>query len=186
MENASKALLIGAGVLIAVMIISLATTLFRSASGVAKTYDQTMQSTEVTQFNTNFTKYLDAGVQDENGTTTRESANIYDVISVANFAKNYNQQVVEDPETSDDPIVVKVDLASKDGTKLQNVQNLSMKAQNHLVDKCYYKNNDEPNAYSTISFKISIDGTNATGRINHVTFTADFDISSYLNDTAGL
>lgn len=186
MENASKALLIGAGVLIAVMIISLATTLFRSASGVAKTYDQTMQSTEVTKFNTNFTKYLDSGVQDQNGTTTRESANIYDVISVANFSKNYNQQAVEDPETSDDPIVVKVDLESSNGTKLQNVQNLSMKAQNHLVDTCYYKNNDEPNAYSTISFKISIDGTNTTGRINHVTFIADFDISSYLRDTEGL
>lgn len=185
MENASKALLIGAGVLIAVMIISLATTLFRSASGVAKTYDQTMQSTEVTKFNTNFTKYLDSGVQDQNGTTTRESANIYDVISVANFSKNYNQQVVEDPE-SDDPIVVKVDLASKDGTKLPNVQNLSMKAQNYLVDTCYYKDNNEPNAYSTISFKISIDGTNTTGRINHVTFIADFDISSYLRDTEGL
>ena len=55
MENASKALLIGAGTLIAILILAIATGLFRAASGVAKTYDQTMQSTEITKFNTNFT-----------------------------------------------------------------------------------------------------------------------------------
>ena len=125
MENASKALLIGAGTLIAILILAIATGLFRAASGVAKTYDQTMQSTEITKFNTNFTKYLDAGVKDESGNTKRESANIYDVISLSNFAKDYNNNFSEETVNNNSKAIVHIDIknVNESTSRIADVQN---------------------------------------------------------------
>ena len=46
MENASKALLMAGGVLIAILVLSLATRLFKSAYSVSKTYDDQMHRTQ--------------------------------------------------------------------------------------------------------------------------------------------
>lgn len=188
MENASKALLVGAGILLAILIISLATGLFRSASGVAKTYDQTMQSTEITKFNTNFTKYLDAGVKDASGNTKRESANIYDVISLANFAKDYNNNFSEDALDENAKVLVHIDIknVNESDPKITDVQNFSKKAQDYLISKCYYQSNTSPNAKSIITFKIKIEENNETGRIIHASFIPDTDISLQLQEAEGL
>ncbi len=69
MENASKALLIGAGVLLAILILNVATRMFHSASEVTETYDNQMQSTETRGFNANFTKYYGAPKEGRNYTT---------------------------------------------------------------------------------------------------------------------
>ena len=162
MENASKALLIGAGTLIAILILAIATGLFRAASGVAKTYDQTMQSTEITKFNTNFTKYLDAGVKDESGNTKRESANIYDVISLSNFAKDYNNNFSEETVNNNSKAIVHIDIKNVNESTpiIADVQNYSKKAQNYLISQCYYQSNAAPNAKSIITFKIKIEESN--------------------------
>lgn len=188
MENASKALLVGAGILLAILIISLATRLFRSASGVAKTYDQTMQSTEITKFNTNFTKYLDAGVKDASGNTKRESANIYDVISLANFAKDYNNNFSDETIDNDSKVLVHIDIknVNESDPKITDVQNFSKKAQDYLISKCYYQSNTSPNAKSIITFKIKIEENNETGRIIHASFIPDTDISLQLQEAEGL
>lgn len=174
MENASKALLISAGVLIAVMLLFLINHLFKSASSVTESYDSTMQVAEITKFNSNFTKYLDAGVSYD-GTTdisVRQSATIYDVISVANFAHDYNSKVVEDPDTSEDLSTVRVDLLKSDGTLgIADLQRTNMQAKyNELLSKCYYTSYDNPNANSIVTFKIKIIKENEAGRIHHVSF----------------
>lgn len=188
MENASKALLIGAGTLIAILIIGLATGLFRSASEVAKTYDQTMQSTEITKFNTNFTKYLDAGVKDASGNTKRESASIYDVISLANFAKDYNNNFSEETINSNSKALVHIDIknVNEEAPIIKDVQNYSKKAQNYLISNCYYQNNTAPNAKSVITFKIKIEENNEVGRIIHASFIPDTDISLQLQEAESL
>lgn len=188
MENASKALLIGAGTLIAILIIGLATGLFRSASEVAKTYDQTMQSTQITKFNTNFTKYLDAGVKDASGNTKRESASIYDVISLANFAKDYNNNFSEETANSNSKALVHIDIKNVNEAApiIKDVQNYSKKAQNYLISNCYYQNNTAPNAKSVITFKIKIEENNEVGRIIHASFIPDTDISLQLQEAESL
>ncbi len=60
MENASKALLIGGATLIAILILGVAVTMFRSASGVTETYDSQMQAIDSSNFNSQFTKYYGA------------------------------------------------------------------------------------------------------------------------------
>lgn len=173
MENASKALLMAAGVLIAIMLVSIATYLFKSASQVTKTYDKTMEVNEMAIFNANFTKYIGA-VRDEAGAEVQKYATIYDVISTANFANNYNMKNSLDPTTPEalaDPTLVKVDLKSKDGTiVINNLQNLPQ-VYSTLMQECYYQNNIYPTANSIVTYDIEINSQNAMGKINHVTFT---------------
>lgn len=79
MENASKALIMAASMLIGILILSLMIYLFASfANTASKTYEQ-KQEEQLEQFNTQFTSY----VGDERIT-------IYDVITVANLATENN------------------------------------------------------------------------------------------------
>ena len=79
MENASRALIIAGGVLIAIIILSLGVYLFVMFSGQAKTYRDIVSVTEIQKFNSKFDAY--AGRQD---ITAQE------VASVCNLAKEYN------------------------------------------------------------------------------------------------
>lgn len=75
MENASKALLIAAGVLVGVLLLSLMVTLFVSASSLSKTYDENKNAEAIQQFNANFTKYLG------------QNLTIHQVVTICNFAE---------------------------------------------------------------------------------------------------
>lgn len=75
MENASKALLIAAGVLVGVLLLSLMVTLFVSASSLSKTYDENKNAEAIQQFNANFTKYLG------------QDLTIHQVVTICNFAE---------------------------------------------------------------------------------------------------
>lgn len=57
MENASKALLIAASVLIAIVLIAVGIKILGSAQGVTNSVDTVSQSLEVSIFNAQFTKY---------------------------------------------------------------------------------------------------------------------------------
>lgn len=74
MENASKALIMAAGILIGVLILALMVTLFASSKNLFNSYDATKESESIQQFNVNFTKYVG------------ENLTIHDVITIYNFA----------------------------------------------------------------------------------------------------
>ena len=82
MENASKALLMAAGVLIGVLILSLIVTLFASAGSLSNEYEKTKKAEAIQQFNVNFTKYLG------------QELTIHQVVTICNFAKNNKVQEV--------------------------------------------------------------------------------------------
>ncbi len=84
MENASKALIIAGGVLIAMLIISIAVYLFTTYASLGETYDQKLSATEIQKFNANFTKF-----------DGRENIIIQEIVSLVNFAKNYSEQTGE-------------------------------------------------------------------------------------------
>ena len=81
MENASKALIMAAGVLVAIMVISIGTYIFSTFSEFAKNREEEIFSHQRTEFNSQFTQY------------EAISCTIYDIISLANYAKNYNEKL---------------------------------------------------------------------------------------------
>lgn len=78
MENAAKALYIAAGVLIAIMVLSLGAVLYASLQGYINSTNQQIRFNEVNGFNAKFMDYLDRDL------------NIQDVITVANIAYENN------------------------------------------------------------------------------------------------
>lgn len=84
MENASKALIMAAGVLIGVLILSLAVFLFIDFGSTSQGVYSQMEETQLTQYNAQYTVYGE-----------RNDITIYDIISVANLAKENNDYYSE-------------------------------------------------------------------------------------------
>ena len=80
MENASKALIMAAGVLIGVLILSLAVYLFVSFGTSSAQVHKLNEENQLNEFNTQFTSY-----------EGREDITIYDVITVKNLADENNR-----------------------------------------------------------------------------------------------
>ena len=75
MENASKALIMAAGILIGLLILALMVTLFTSAGNLSRSYEETRKETQTQQFNANFIKYVG------------KDLTIHEVLTLYNFAK---------------------------------------------------------------------------------------------------
>lgn len=87
MENASKALLIAGGVLIAILILTLFTYLFgRMAENTASIYDILEQS-EIVEFNQKFSNYEGRGI----GDLSDEPLTVQDVATLINLAQDNNK-----------------------------------------------------------------------------------------------
>ena len=80
MENASKALIMAAGVLIGLMILSLAVYLFATFGATSAEMHDRIDADRINQFNAQFTSYEGKG-----------DITIYDVITVVNLAKDNNE-----------------------------------------------------------------------------------------------
>ena len=171
MENASKALLMVAGTLLAILIIFIAVRIFSSASDVTEDYQTKEVSSEVAAFNTNFTRFVGAVVINGELDENQHYAKIHDVVSVSNFAWNYNNKVTQNPLDPDDERIIRINIISEDGkTKIDNLQNYTQKAYNELINAGYYVVNSNPNANNTINYEIKIKSRAADGRINNVDF----------------
>lgn len=84
MENATKALLIGGGILIAMLVIGVGVLIFNNYGEASLTYEQTLQATEIQKFNVNFMQF-----------EGREDISIHEIVTLANFVKQYNNKVEE-------------------------------------------------------------------------------------------
>ncbi len=80
MENASQALIIAGGILIAMLILSIGVFLFMSYNALGESFEQTMSATEIQKFNENFLKF-----------EGRSDISIQEIVTLANFAKEYNE-----------------------------------------------------------------------------------------------
>lgn len=81
MENASKALIMAAGVLIGVLILALMVTLFATSDNLFALYEETKKAETIQQFNVNFTQFLE------------RKLTIYEVITICNFARENNVKI---------------------------------------------------------------------------------------------
>ena len=82
MENATKALLIAGGVLIAIIILTIGVTLYSMYSNQSKEYSQIITTTEIQKFNSKFDVYVG-----------RTDITAQEVASVVNLAKEYRDEV---------------------------------------------------------------------------------------------
>ena len=82
MENATKALLIAGGILIAIIILTIGITLYTLYSKQAKEYNQIITTTEIQKFNSKFDVYVG-----------REDITAQEIASVVNLAKEYDELV---------------------------------------------------------------------------------------------
>ena len=80
MENASKALLMAAGVLLGLMILSIGVYLFSNFGGTSSKIHDNIRANQIAQFNSQFTQYVG-----------KENVTIYDVITMANLATENNK-----------------------------------------------------------------------------------------------
>ena len=89
MENATKALLIAAGVLIGVLILSVGVTLYTSLGSYIDSYQKEIDERAVQKFNEQFTRYINAesALADIKFTLT-----IQDIVTVASIAYQNNQK----------------------------------------------------------------------------------------------
>lgn len=90
MENATKALIMAAGVLMGIVILSLAVYEFTSFGISSKEIHKANEETRLNEFNSQFTKY-----------EGKDDVTIYDVITVANLAKENNSYYEFSPRTLD-------------------------------------------------------------------------------------
>ena len=187
MEDVSKALLMAAGILLAILVMAVAARFFSSASDLMESFQTQERVSNATQFNSRFTKYIGSRNTDS---SIRGYATIHDIVSLANFAWNYNNEQVYElkkmtlSEQLEDHRIIHINITNGLATKNQNnveitnagssiisdLQNYNQVAYNFLLDKIYFRNNDFPNTKSIINFKIDIKGTNAEGKIYNVDF----------------
>lgn len=95
MENASKALIMAGGILIGILILSLAVYLFADFGKTSAEINEQNAQSQLTQFNSKFTSY-----------EGKEGITIYDIITVASYAKENNDYYENDYEYK---IIVKID-----------------------------------------------------------------------------
>ena len=93
MENAAKALLISAGVLIAILLLSLFTYLMRQMGGSTSSIYSNLSQHEITEFNQKFLNYEGRGInytEDEYGNKIYNPLTIQDIVTLINLAKDTN------------------------------------------------------------------------------------------------
>ena len=152
MENASKALLMAAGVLIGVLILSLAVYLFATFGATSSELHRQNDANRVNEFNAQFTSYE---VKDDN--------TFYDIITLVNLAKN-NNQYYELTTSEEGNYYISVNVNK--GTYINNLEKLSENKLNELLKSEINEQNGELPTYQC---KVTI--SPITGLVKYVDFT---------------
>lgn len=124
MENASKALIMAAEVLIGVMIISIGVYLFNVFGQYSADNTKRIEDTQISEFNNQFLKFYGSRTNDE-GKVEPIKCTIHDIVSLANLAKENNKNYgleKEDNKTR----YIRIDI--------KNNRNLEKKSNEYLVN----------------------------------------------------
>lgn len=144
MENASKALIMAASILISVLVLSLAVYLFTAMGNYTKEQEEKLFNKKLSEFNSNFLKYENA-----------MDVTAHDIVSVANLAKENNKYYgVSEGESSYITIIF-------NGQKVEKEADM-----NNFIKLYAYDANGKTINYRCT--KIEVDSI--TGRVNKVIF----------------
>ncbi len=160
MENASKALIMSASILIGIIILSIAAYLFTAFGSSSKEIQQQVDTRVMAEFNNNFLKYQGS-----------EKCTIHDIVNLAKFAKKTNETI---EASYDSEYYIHVNLIGNnpqdltryeqesDWTNLLDNKSINYKTDeddNPTADLQYYQcevhfeNREMPNRVSGITFK---------------------------------
>lgn len=107
MENATKALLMAGGILIAILTISIIVSLFNQGGNVSRSYSKASDMEAVTKFNANFTKYIG------------KQLTIHEVVTISSYAKNNNVTIKGIKVIDDTTGKIKTDMIKTDVGRIQ-------------------------------------------------------------------
>lgn len=159
MENASKALLMAAGVLIGVLILTLMVYLFVDFGTISAQIHSQVSQRQINEFNSKFTSY--ESYEDEG----KSEITIYDVITVANYARE-NNDYYKESNLYDSDYKVEVRLKSSRGTTILTSKEITVDYINKLVQDEQVNNNTW-----LVEYKCEVTGYHNNGRVSEVIFS---------------
>lgn len=132
MENASKALIMAAEVLIGVMIISVGVYLYNTFGSYSADTSKVIEQAQIDKFNQEFTKYYGSTIVYDSVTKkdieVPVKCTIHDIVNLANLAKENNSALGIENETgySNNTRYIQIDI--------KNMKNLEKKDEKGLTD----------------------------------------------------
>lgn len=146
MENAAKALIMAGGVLIGILILSLAAYLFASFGGTSQVIQERIDQSSLDQFNNKFISYQG------------KQCTIYDILTIVNYANEFNDK--NEYTVADTKYYIKVE--GVDGIS----NNLTM---NYINNNWNTYGADIPDEkFELYKYKCDIEIDSDTKRVNHV------------------
>lgn len=179
MENASKALIMAAEVLIGVMIISIGVYIFHIFAEYSAQRYKEMEDVQIAEFNTQFLKFYGTK-KDSNGKSVPKECRIHDIMGIANLAQknnleNYLIETVKQGNKTGFQIKTGVNITNSIYVQvdLGNIKNLELKSNADLVK--LIKENDLTESVtgekSDIKYYWCKEYTlGSTGRVNYIKF----------------
>lgn len=155
MENASKALLMAAGVLMGVVILSLAAYLFVTFSSSADDVKSEIANNQLNKFNSQFLAY-----------EQREDLTVYDILTAVNLAENNNKYYQLEPGDTN-YITVKVD------NSVVNSMDIEKKIKPESLEKEGEMKEDNLGGKSLKNYRCNVLLSDITGRVNAVNFSSN-------------
>ena len=138
MENVSNALIMAAGVLIGVLVLSLAIFLFVDFGGTAADVHIQADEQRLIEFNSKFTTYETTWIK--NGQPdTNTLRTIYDIVTVAGYAKE-NNNYYKDSNRYEQDYKIEVILGTQ--RNIQDKDNLDQYIKNYLANMNPTENDD--------------------------------------------
>ena len=135
MENASKALIMAGGMLLAILIVSLLIYAWSLFSDYQSSQDKLTDIEDTTKFNEQFTNY------------DRDDVEGYELISLVNQIVDYNQRKSTEGQNDEkfNPITAKIDLVNN-----KNRESFSKDSTNRLILSIIYTQSNAINTFKNL------------------------------------
>lgn len=167
MENASKALIIAASVLLGLMIVSVGVVLFKSFGGFSREITTEIQKKQIAQFNAQFLKYEGKSFNSEKEQNEIIKITTHDIVTLANLAQKNNKEYeltnqTQSKKLNEDTYYVQINL--EEGTNTN--RNLEKWTEKELTN--FIQNNMTQNSEIKYYYINNIIISNITGRVTYV------------------
>lgn len=166
MENASKALLITAGVILGVLLLAVMIYVFRQGASVNETYDQKQINLQLELYNSQFENF------------DKQNNNIMDVISLCNLAFDVNKECNFDKSTA-------VEIEIEIGSQIFKMPNSNLITERNTI----LKGSSKISIYDLVDCTVG-DGVESLGIISKDVFSCNptdkLSMTKLITDDQGL
>lgn len=184
MENATKALFIAAGVMMAIMILSMASYLYINLGSYVDESHQQMQITSNSKFNQRYLKYINM-TEDSSGDVTINGKKyktdfkltIQDVITVANLAyennREHGNENASGSDINENSLYVGVNVKINGVTQVNDIQkgiNDNNSGANKYLDMDINPTDGSRGSYNYKCTNVDVEISSVTGQVYRITF----------------